>query len=91
MGREMDGGAPVRGICRQRNGKRIAYVVTASSDRGVVTNGITTYDLLGRVESMSVPYTDGSAVTTTYTYDGTSSRILTSTYAASDVERKAKR
>ena len=36
------------------DGKRIEYVVTESSDYGVVTNSISTYDLLGRLVSKAV-------------------------------------
>ena len=75
------------------DGSRIAYVVTESSDNGVVTNSVSTYDLLGRLVTVATPCTapGGSPSSATAiasnSYDGTSSRILESTYTAGDIVR----
>ena len=76
------------------DGCRIEYIVTESHDCGVVTNSVSTYDFLGRLVSSAAP-TGGTGVppvqvgwsVTTYTYDGATSRILTSTYTAGDIVR----
>ena len=75
-----------------QSGRRVAYVVTESSDCGVVTNTVSTYDLLGRLVSSAVPCvtttpSSSAFATTTYAYDGTSSRLLSSTCTAGDVVR----
>ena len=75
------------------DGKRIDYVVTESSDCGIVTNSVSTYDLLGRLISTETPCvsTGGSPSSATawtiYAYDGTSSRMLSSTYTVGEVIR----
>ena len=70
------------------NGYRIDYVVTESSDYGIVTNSISTYDLLGRLvttatpigEAALLPLQSGAAwLVTSNVYDGATSRILTTT------------
>ena len=70
------------------NGYRIDYVVTESSDYGIVTNSISTYDLLGRLvttatpigEATLSPLQSGAAwLVTSNVYDGATSRILTTT------------
>ena len=58
------------------DGRRVAYVVTESSDCGIVTNAVTTYDWLGREVSRSVPGANGTCIETRYAYDGSSSRIF---------------
>jgi len=63
-------------------GRRVAFVVTESSDCGVVTNSVSTYDLLGRLVSTKTPLG-----TTAYSYDGASSRISQSVFTAEDVRR----
>ncbi len=60
----------------EADGRRIEYVVTESSDCGAVTNSVSTYDLLGRLVSSAVPGANGSAIISFHTYDGTSSRVL---------------
>lgn len=62
------------------DGRRVAYVVTESSDYGTVTNSATTYDLLGRVVSVTTPLSD-----VVNTYDGSTSRILSAVDAKSGV------
>ena len=69
------------------DGRRIEYVVTESSDCGTVTNSVSTYDLIGRLVSSAVPGANGSTITTAHTYDGTSSRVLSSTYTAGNIVR----
>ena len=74
------------------NGSRIEYVVTESHDCGTVTNSVSTYDLLGRLVSSAVPCvttTPSSSpfATTAYTYDGITTRLLSSTYTAGDIVR----
>ncbi len=64
------------------DGRRVAYVVTDSSDYGTVTNSISIHDFLGRLESTSVPGMNGSRVVTSNAYDGVSSRLLASTQFA---------
>ena len=59
------------------DGKRIDYVVTESSDCGIVTNSVSTYDFLGRLVTSVVSGVNGSFITTTCTYDGTTGRKLT--------------
>ncbi len=63
-------------------GRRIEYAITASSDYGVVTNSVSTYDFLGRVVSTATPLG-----TTAYEYDGASLRISQSVFTAGDVRR----
>ena len=65
-------------------GCRVAYSVTDSSDCGAVTNSITTSDLLGRTVRTETPLG-----VTEYTYDGSSSRIVSSVYWTRDVTREA--
>ena len=62
------------------DGRRVAYVVTESSDCGIVTNAVTTYDWLGREVASETPLSS-----VTYVYDGSSSRILSSADAKSGV------
>ena len=59
------------------DGKRIDYVVTESSDCGIVTNSVSTYDFLERLVTSVVSGVNGSFITTTCTYDGTTGRKLT--------------
>jgi len=59
------------------DGKRIDYVVTESSDCGIVTNSVSAYDLLGRLVASAVSGVNGSVITTICTYDGTTGRKLT--------------
>ena len=75
------------------DGSRIDYVVTESSDCGVVTNSVSTYDLLGRLVTSAVP-AGATGVSpaagwnvTSNAYDGATSRTLTATFAAGDVVR----
>ena len=65
------------------DGRRVAYVLTDSSDCGTVTNSVTTYDLLGRVASVDMPLGVTSNV-----YDGATSRVLSSVYTAGSVRRE---
>ena len=58
------------------DGCRIEYVVTESHDCGVVTNSVSTYDLLGRLVSSAVRGANGSTIVTVNAYDGTTARIL---------------
>ena len=62
------------------DGHRVAYVVTESSDCGIVTNAVTTYDWLGREVASETPLSS-----VTYVYDGSSSRIFSATDSKSDV------
>ena len=61
------------------DGRRVAYVVTESSDCGTVTNSVTTYDWLGRVVERSVPGANGSMIHTTIAYLGSTSRKASET------------
>ena len=65
------------------NGMRFSYVVTTSSDCGAVTNSVSTYDLLGRLVSVSRPGANGSTLTTSYAYDGATSRKVSETTTGS--------
>ena len=56
-------------------GLREDYVMTASSDNGMVTNSISRHDFLGRKILEWTPHG-----TTTNVYDGATSRIVTSTF-----------
>ena len=68
------------------DGRRVAYVVTESSDCGTVTNSVTTYDHLGRVVSVSRPGANGAWIETRNFHDGASSRLVrTETDGESDV------
>ena len=67
------------------DGNRIEYVVTESYDYGVVTNSVSTYDLLGRLVSTAVPGANGSTIVTLNTYDGTTARILSAATTDSPV------
>ena len=66
------------------DGCRVDYDITESSDGGIVTNSVSAYDFLGRISSVAEPLG-----VTAYAYDGSSSRILSSTCAAGDVLRTA--
>ncbi|MDO5318874.1 MAG: RHS repeat-associated core domain-containing protein, partial [bacterium] len=65
------------------DGRRVAYVLTDSSDCGTVTNSVTTYDLLGRVVSVDMPLGVTSNV-----YDGMTSRLLASINTADSIRRE---
>ena len=67
------------------DGKRIQYVVTESSDYTTVTNSVSTYDLLGRLITSVVRGANGSTLVTANTYDGTSSRILSTSKTGSPI------
>ncbi len=65
------------------DGMRVEYVITESSDTmRVVTNSLTRYDFLGRIVSQETPQG-----TTETTYDGSSSRVLSTTLNASGIVR----
>ncbi len=76
-----------------QSGRRIEYVVTESSDNGVVTNSVSTYDLLGRLVTVATPCTapggspSSATAITSNSYDGASARILESIYTAGDIVR----
>ncbi|MBP5542629.1 MAG: RHS repeat protein, partial [Kiritimatiellae bacterium] len=63
-------------------GRRVEYAVTESSDGPVVTNSVSTYDLLGRLVSTAAPGANGATILTVHAYDGATSRLLSSTTAA---------
>lgn len=67
------------------DGSRIEYVVTESHDCGVVTNSVSTYDLLGRLVSSAVRGANGSTIVTVNAYDGTTARILSAATTGSPV------
>ena len=67
------------------DGTRRAFVVTESSDCGVVTNSVTAYDFLGRVVSTSVPGANESVIVTTLTYEGATNRKAMSSTTGSPV------
>ena len=67
------------------DGCRIEYVVTESHDCGVVTNSVSTYDLLGRLVSSTVRGANGSTIVTVNAYDGTTARILSAATTGSPV------
>ena len=67
------------------DGCRIEYVVTESHDCGVVTNSVSTYDLLGRLVSSTVHGANGSTIVTVNAYDGTTARILSAATTGSPV------
>lgn len=67
------------------DGSRIEYVVTESHDCGVVTNSVSTYDLLGRLVSSAVRGANGSTIVTVNAYDGTTARILSAATIGSPV------
>ncbi len=64
------------------DGRRVAYVVTAASDCDVVTNSVSTYDLLGRLVSTERPGADGAWIVVSNAYDGATTRRLASTQFA---------
>ena len=70
------------------DGRRIERIVTESSDNGVVTNSVSTYDLLGRLVTVATPCTalggsqSPATAITSNAYDGASTRILSSTFHA---------
>ncbi len=65
------------------DGTRVEYVITESSDTmRAVTNRLTRYDFLGRIVSQETPQG-----TTETTYDGSSSRVLSTTLNASGIIR----
>ena len=61
------------------DGRRIEYVVTESSDCGIVTNSVSTYDQIGRLVSSAVPGANGATLVTSNAYDGATARVLAST------------
>ena len=61
------------------SGHRVETTVTASSDCGLVTNSVSTYDLLGRLGSTASSGANGAWIATSNAYDGATSRILAST------------
>ena len=63
-------------------GRKIDFETTESSDYGCFTNSIVHYDFLGRTVMTETP----SGMTTS-TYEGSSSRVLESVFAADDVTR----
>jgi len=67
------------------DGSRIDYVVTESSDCGVVTNSVSTYDLLGRLVTSAVSGANGSVITTSCTYEGATGRKLSEVTTGSPV------
>ena len=67
-----------------QDGKRIDYVVTESSDNGVVTNSVSTYDLLGRLVTQKTAL----GIITCY-YDEASSRMMGQTFVSGDVMRES--
>ena len=67
------------------DGSRIEYVVTESHDCGIVTNSVSTYDLLGRLVSPAVRGANGSTIVTVNAYDGTTARILSAATTGSPV------
>ena len=67
------------------DGCRIEYVVTESHDCGVVTNSVSTYDLLGRLVSSAVRGANGSTIVAVNAYDGTTVRILSAATTGSPV------
>ena len=81
-------GLPGKWTCEYRfseylaDGCRVDYSVTESSDCGVVTNSVSTYDFLGRLASVATPLG-----VTACAYDGSSPRLISSTYAAGGVVR----
>ena len=66
------------------DGKRIDYVVTESSDNGVVTNSVSTYDLLGRLVTQKT-----ALGVTVCSYDDASSRMTGQTFVSGDVMRES--
>ena len=64
------------------DGSRVDAIVTDSSDCGVVTNSVITYDPLGRVMSSVTPL--GTSV---FAYDGATTRVLAETVTAGGVVR----
>ena len=67
------------------DGKRIEYVVTESFDCGIVTNSVSTYDLLGRLVTSAVRGANGSTIATVNAYDGATTRILSTATTGSPV------
>ncbi len=67
------------------DGCRIEYMVTESHDCGIVTNSVSTYDLLGRLVSSTVRGANGSTIVTVNAYDGTTTRILSAATTGSPV------
>ena len=66
------------------DGKRIDYVVTESSDCGIVTNSVSTYDLLGRLVTQKA-----ALGTVTYHYDAATSRMTGQTSVAGNITRES--
>ena len=67
-----------------QDGKRIDYVVTESSDCGVVTNSVSTYDLLGRLVTRET-----ALGTVTCHYNGISYRMTGQTFVAGNITRES--
>ena len=66
-----------------QDGKCIDYVVTESSDNGVVTNSVSTYDLLGRLVTQKA-----ALGTVTYHYNAATSRMTGQTSVAGNITRE---
>ncbi|MBQ2630476.1 MAG: hypothetical protein IJG13_12445, partial [Kiritimatiellae bacterium] len=64
------------------DGRRVEYSTTESSDHGVVTNSIATYDLLGRLSTVATPGPNGSWLVASNAYDGATTRMLSTTQHA---------
>lgn len=64
------------------DGLREDYVITESSDYGIITNSISRHDFLGRKIFEWTPHG-----TTTNVYDGATSRIVTSTFTDGSISR----
>ena len=60
------------------DGKRLEYMITESVDCGTITNSVSSYDLLGRLIAKKVPGVNDSEILTVNSYDGASSRLLSS-------------
>ena len=67
------------------DGTRTEYVVTESFDCGIVTNSVSTYDLLGRLVTSDVRGANGSTIVTVNAYDGTTARIVSAATTGSPV------
>lgn len=65
------------------DGKRLEYMITESVDCGTITNSVSSYDLLGRLIAKKVPGVNGSEILTVNSYDGASSRLLSSSTTGS--------
>ena len=68
------------------DGRRVEYAVTSASDHSAVTNSISTYDLLGRLESVATPGANGTWLVVSNAYDGATTRMLSTTQHAPGLE-----